>query len=379
MTLPGQQVIGPLTVYFPDVSTPEFWFMRDLTEILGVETNAEAEERLCAALGSSTRTIDIDSEADNVLVHASSGPAMVRVLSALDSVAVNRPLWTADELRRTHDAMRVWRRPKPVAYRVDAIASVPLRGGRFGAVHVAAFQEAGSVRGCPLVLLLDLCARSREDLARAIAEGEGKPVGCYVIVETEISSGEWPVLGTRPIRDVDVAALLARERGASSGAPCATDFVEAYAGLRAWDSYDPREYELKLLPGVPPPPSRRYRRDIFEARLVAAFGRQPEAIHEGPAVLDVHIAYPGDGLPRLIDLPKSRQLAERMRAQVPGTSAVTIGGGRGFLDVFARTTDAAAGIRVVEQAAHDLRIHRETLVEAFPAINLEGLEYSAET
>jgi hypothetical protein len=90
-------------------------------------------------------------------------------------------------------------------------------------------------------------------------------------------------------------------------------------------------------------------------------------------VLDVHIAYPGDGLPRIIDLPRSRQLAERIARDVPGASIVVTGGGRGFLDVFASTTDAAVGVRSVEVAARGLGIDRVTMVEAFSAVSLEGL------
>jgi hypothetical protein len=99
----------------------------------------------------------------------------------------------------------------------------------------------------------------------------------------------------------------------------------------------------------------------------------PELVTAGPAVLDVHIAYPGDGPPRPIDLPNARKLAKRIERDVPGASTVLSGGGRGFLDVFASTTDAAAGLRIVEVAAHGLGIHRVTMVEAYPTVALDGL------
>jgi hypothetical protein len=368
--------IGPVTIHLPDASIADFWFMRDLAELLGVETNAEAESLLEAALGSARRGVDLDREADFVFVHAEGPAAMVRVLEALNSIAVNRPLWAPDEIRHATELMRAWRRPTPVPYDVGSVVRVPLRDGTFGAAHVVAFAYGGSVRGLPLVVLLDVRSATGEDLAVATARGDGTGVGGAVILDSEIVSGEWPVVGTRSSGG-DHGALLAREEGQSSSASLMAGFLDAYHGLRLWDAMaDPRFYELILLPGVPPPASRRYLRDVFEQRVQAACGRTPHTVATGPAVLDVHIAYPGGGLPRLIDLPKSRQLAERIARDVPGASIVVTGGGCGFLDVFASTTDAAAGIRAVEIAARDLGIDRVTMVEAFPALSLEGLRES---
>jgi hypothetical protein len=370
----GEIAIGPLTVYFPDASLPDFWFAEDLTGMLGVETNDEAEQLLKAALGPSLRGFDLDSEADNVVLSAKGAAAMTRALAALDRIAVRRPLWTSGDLHDASEAMRAWRRPKPIPYDVGVVVGLPLRDGTFGAGHVVGFQTAGTLRGFPLVVALDAHVAGPDDLARIVRNGGGPAVGCRVVIDHEILTGEWPVVGTRAV-DVDAAqALLSREQGTSSSASLLTAFVEAYLGLRPWDEFhDPRKNELLLLPGIPPPASRCYLRDLFERRLTASFGRLPAAVLEGPAVLDVHIAYPGNGLPRLIDLPKSRQLAARIRSDVRGASEVFTGGGRGFLDVFAATTDAAAGIRAVEAAARDLGIHRETMVEAFPTVKIDGL------
>jgi hypothetical protein len=251
-----------------------------------------------------------------------------------------------------------------------------MRDRSFGAGHVVAFDHAGTVRGSPLVVALDLRAASLQDVARAVGDHQGSGVGCAMIVDSEIVSGEWPLVGTRLVRE-DTSALLRREAGTTSSGGLFAWFLDAYFGIAPWDAlFDPRHFELMLLPGVPPPVSRRYVRDLVERRMIEMHGRHPSPIVTGPGLLDVHIAYPGDGLPRLIDLPKSRQLAERMRRDVPGAATVVTGGGRGFLDVFANTSDAASGVRAAETAARDLGIHRETMVEAFPAVSLEGLTFT---
>jgi hypothetical protein len=263
---PDHIAIGPVTVYFPDASIAEFWFMQDLTAVLGVETNAEAETTLVAALGSSRRGLDFDSEADAVVVHAKGVAALVRVLEALNSIAVLRPLWTPDELRDATEVMRAWRRPKPLPYDLGAIVGVPLRDGTLGAGHVVAFTDGGSVRGSPLVVLLDLRAPTREELTAAVSRGDGNGVGCAVMIQSEIVSGEWPIVGTRPV-DVDVGALMAREARTSSSGGLLAWFLDAFHGFRLWDEmWDPQFYELMLLPGVAPPDSRRYLRDALRQR-----------------------------------------------------------------------------------------------------------------
>ena len=85
------------------------------------------------------------------------------------------------------------------------------------------------------------------------------------------------------------------------------------------------------------------------------------------------IAYPGNGLPRVIDLPKSRQLVEKIRRTVPGATVVDAGGGGGTFDLFVATSDAAEGRQAIERAAAELRLHNDVFMEAFPAVCLEAL------
>jgi hypothetical protein len=106
---------------------------------------------------------------------------------------------------------------------------------------------------------------------------------------------------------------------------------------------------------------------------VNAFGRITDPVTRGPAVLHVHIAYPGNGLPRIIDGPKVPRLEALMRRTVPGIAEVFTGGGQGFLDVIANTSDAAVGVQATEQAVAELRLTKDTLIDCYPDVSLDGL------
>jgi hypothetical protein len=381
----GEVKLGPITIYCPDASIDTFWFMDDLTGVLGVEYNSEAQGRLEGALRGKMRGVDIDHEADNVVVHARGVKALTTVLVALDSVAVSRPLWSSAAFDEALAAMTAWRRPRPVPYDVGAVVAVPLKEydpkGRFGAALIATFASAlwaappkgRRERGSPLLWVLDLTAPSVAELRARLAVGAGKPMGCAIVIDGEIVTGEWPVIGRRDVTTAGALAALERERHESSSGHTVLALAMRYAGLWAWDFGNPEYAEKHLLPGLEPPPDRRYLRELLEARLTAAFGRVPDGVREGPAVLHVHIAYPGSGLPRIIDVPKAPWLAKLMKERVPGVGEIYTGGGGGFLDVIARTSDAQAAVRATEQALAELRLTKDAFIDCYPEVSLDDL------
>ena len=94
---------------------------------------------------------------------------------------------------------------------------------------------------------------------------------------------------------------------------------------------------------------------------------------DGPSVLHVHIAYPGGGLPRIIDVPKAPRLAQLMKERLPGVGDVYTGGGGGFLDVIARASDARVALRATEQALAELRLTKDALIDCYPEVPLDDL------
>jgi hypothetical protein len=372
---PSDEVhLGPLTIALPDASTPELVLDADLTALLGVETNGEAEAKLRAALGRGRRGVESDSEAGSVLVHASGVDAMLRVLAAIDAIAPGRPLWTAAELEAAASAMRAWRRPKRVKYDAGALVAVPIEGGGFGAMHVGGFEDGGSRRGWPLAIALDVEAATLGAIAMALAAGVGRPVGARVIDDAPIKSGEWPLAGSRPVDEALARSLLERERGSSSSAGILAVFLGAWLGRLPWDVWgSPLDHDRMALEGVPPHAARRRLRDLVEARLREADASTTTPRAHDPALLDVRIAYRGSGPPALIDLPKQRRLTELLAARVPGAGVVLKGAGEGFLDVFVETDDAGAGVEAAERAAAEIGIAKDTLVEARARVPLAGL------
>jgi hypothetical protein len=123
-----------------------------------------------------------------------------------------------------------------------------------------------------------------------------------------------------------------------------------------------------LLPGLAPPPTRRCLREVFEQKLVASCGGMPKQIAAGPASIHIILAYPGTGAPRVIDLPKPRQLGERLAKSVPGAAGVRWGGSDGTFDVYVDTTDAASANEAVAAAVRELRLERDVIVETWPSI-----------
>ncbi len=368
-----EHALGPLRIHFPDATFSTFWFAHDLVDLVDAEDNADAQRRLATALAGDQRGVDLDHEADAVVAHARGWKAMATVLRALTGIA-SRPPWTDAELDELCHAMRAWRRPPAVRYDTGDVVAVPLCAGHVGAAQVAGFQEAGESRGHPLLLLFGRAPRTRAELSSLLGPEAEQPVGGKVIVDSEILTGEWPVIGRRSVGDVDVAALLARERGTSATGGVAVNFIEAYAGLRAWDAgYDPRAYEQMLLPGVEPPSDRRYLRDLLAARLIAAFGQVPEGPTTGSAIVHVHLVYPGHGAPRLVDLSRIRQLSLRVRQHVPGAEVLLTGGGDGFLDLITSTSDVVAASRAIDDAIAALGLSKDTLIDLYLPVALDRI------
>jgi hypothetical protein len=208
-------------------------------------------------------------------------------------------------------------------------------------------RALNALRSIAVSALFDVRATPITELEAMVAGGVGRPVAARFMMDTEMVSGEWSLAGARSIEHagVDLDAVAKREKGLSSGLGAAKSFLDAYFSLQPWDEwYDPRANDLMLLPGLAPPPTRRRLRDVFEQRLVAACSGVPKQT-TGPASIEVIIAYPGTGLPRVIDLPKPRQLSEKRRDiahDVDGRSRDGAQGGD--VTVLSRTKDVTLGL-----------------------------------
>jgi hypothetical protein len=83
--------IGPVQVHPPSEGLSDWWFLQDLTGLLGTDTNAEAEARLQHAIGRRSRDLlarlHFDSEAGGVGVTAKSEADIREVANAIADLA----------------------------------------------------------------------------------------------------------------------------------------------------------------------------------------------------------------------------------------------------------------------------------------------------
>ncbi len=349
--------IGPIDVHFPDATDATFWFMHDLAGIFGLETNAEAEATLRASiemLGEKSRR-EIDHEADYVFLHARKPEGLLAALRAVEHAA-GRPLYVEGELERARVEMAAWKRPKPVPYSEGDLLAVPLMDGTYGVIHTLAAQ---------VFLVLDARAASVNGLREALAMGAGVPIGGRSFSDHEILNGEWPIAGRRSPESSEQTEHVF---GGKTSGGSVVGFLESFFGLRPWDSmFDCDEHDEWLLPGVIAG-KRRLRRDIFNAQLRVLLGDPARRAEVGEATIHLTIAYKGGGRPRVIDKPKIRGVADRLR---PVSQGLWTGGGDGFFDVFARVPSVEALRVAVDQAAVESRIKDDILLECYAPFDVD--------
>lgn len=249
---------------------------------------------------------------------------------------------------------------KRVKVAAGQIVAVPLIDGTYGLLHVVVFK-IGIIaahfahRGAPPEGLLD-------GVDEALRTG---PIAMLKVTSDEIRVGDWPVIGHR---DRTYPAEMLDMKGISYTASMSRHLFNAYYGLLPWDGmHDPRCYEKMLLPGVPVPPTVRYKRD-FEKEAAAAAASAPTTnpappVTDGPAEIHIEIKYPGEGLPS-IELLHRRQALERSLAEAGAGEVTDAGGGGGVMDVYLQTSDVRRALPLVRAAVRAAGFEKDTTIEA---------------
>lgn len=135
------------------------------------------------------------------------------------------------------------------------VVAIPLADGAFGAAHVVA---AG------LFPAFAFYAR-RAPTPEALVDGweaAAEPPLAIASMPGWVADGTWPVVADQP-RDYSAYALPGVPPKISFTSHFASDFLNAYHGLAPWDGmHDPAYFEKQMLPGTPPPASRRFKKDF---------------------------------------------------------------------------------------------------------------------
>jgi hypothetical protein len=258
-------------------------------------------------------------------------------------------------------------RRRRVKLQLGQILAIPLCDGSFGLAHIAAVS--------PLITCAVFSVRRTQavelpaELERAL---DGGPVAVMMVTPNFVTDGSWPVIGQRA---PSYSAHLLDTKGRSATAGCLEDLLNAYHGLQPWDGMgDPRCFEKDMLPGVPVPPSVRYKRDFERDAATQAVAvtntaaTQPgaeQAITQGPGVIHIEIKYPGDDLPSM-PLLKRRQAIES-GLEAAGVGEVTdAGGGGGVMDIFLETNDVARALPFVHAAIKEAGFENDARIEVEP-------------
>lgn len=256
---------------------------------------------------------------------------------------------------------------KRVKVKTGQVVGVPLRDGTFALLHVGMFD--GDIAG----VLFARRAATAEQLLEGLDEAlRTHPIAAMAITSNRVEDGEWPLLSVRPSA---YPAEMVNTRGTSYTASMALALFEAYYGLQPWDEMaDPKYWEKRLLPGVPVPPTIRFKRD-FEADAAAtiaaasspstspAEAEEPDApITEGPAVIHIEMSYPGDDLPSVALLRQRHALEQALEAA--GAGEVTdAGGGGGIMDIYLEAEDVARAMPLVQAALAAAELGKNARVE----------------
>lgn len=243
--------VGPLTVFFPRGSERSFWFSEDLTELLGVEVNADAEARLRAALGERPPgRLGFDTEADAVLVRASNPDLLRHVLLTLRALSVDPEQLPVDVIEAGVAAMRAAPRPRRQRWAVGDVFGVPLADGTFTAGQVV--DTPGPRLGATLALMdhpprAALAADELEEIVTA------RTVTILHTTAADLDDGTFPVIGRGPVLvDPDSGPQGPVTRGHSwDGIGW---MANAWWGLYPWDGLaDPRALDKMLTSGLSAP------------------------------------------------------------------------------------------------------------------------------
>ena len=250
--------------------------------------------------------------------------------------------------------------------KAGVIFAVPLCDGTYGLGHVVVYEYDA------MCALFGTRSATPEDLLHGLDEVLSRPVAIVTLTGGELRSGEWPVIAFRePAYPPAWIPKFEGEGAVSYTATAGVGLLNAYHGLIPWDYMlaTPDFYKSMLLPGVPVPPTVRYKRDF-------ALSEQPAAVHgapseptpqvtEGPAEIHIQILYPGNGLPTVEQLHKRQELERRVEEE--GAGEVTdAGGGEGVLDIYLETGDVERAMPIVERLVAELGLAEDTLIEAGP-------------
>ena len=254
---------------------------------------------------------------------------------------------------------------KRVKFNVGDFFAVDLDDGTWGLGHIVA---ADATICCAL---FSARAPSVDALRAALNNARRQPVGLMVTTVVEIRAGRWPIVGhgAPDYPELRVPKLSGEGSGCYTVRVLA-EFLEAYHGLRPWDEWPMSAVWNReiLLPHLSVPPTARFQ---GPAQAPAPATSKPPPITDGPALVTIHLLYPGTGLPGTDLLRRRQELERRLEAGGAGEIEGAESGG-GVMEVYLRTDDVRRAVPLVEKLAAELGFADDMLIETAPVDDEEG-------
>ncbi len=255
---------------------------------------------------------------------------------------------------------------KRIKLEMGQLAAVPLLDGTYALIHVA--QCKIGMIAAHYAHRAKRTEQLLEGLTEAMANG---PIAMLKVTGDEVRDGLWPVIG---YKDPMYPAEMLDMKGVSHLAATSRFLFNAYYGLRPWDeAVIPGWYDRMLLPGIPVPPTVRYKRDFEKDAAAAARLAAPPPpptieetaappVTDGPAVIHIEIRYPGEDLPS-VELLHRRQALERTLEEAGAGTVTDAGGGGGVMDIYLRTADVRRAMPLVVNAAREAHFDNDSKIE----------------
>jgi hypothetical protein len=239
----GTTRLGPVTVHFPVRRLPFYWFAQDLAGTFRLAENDEAAEKLLETVAEARQGdgIEVDHEADQVIVRCKTPDALVTSVRAVAALAQPTTSLAQAEIEQFLAAASDWRQPIEIDWKPGDVFALQLLNGEFGFGRVLDSHY-------PTCALYEVTA---SDAKRPLGEIVGSRVLAHVRVGPDrLFDGRWPIIGNTPLGPVERLRAVfrgARQSWSGGTGELLEELANACNGLVPWNvKADERYYDVLL-------------------------------------------------------------------------------------------------------------------------------------
>ncbi|MEO0248885.1 MAG: Imm26 family immunity protein [candidate division WOR-3 bacterium] len=245
-------VIGPLIVHLPTATIPDFWLSHDLADLMGLESNSLAEEKLEGAVAclpmKIKNSVSLDHDSDFVTVHSNTAEGIVEMVKIILALAVNNSASRVDaeDMARFTSACEHCKAPARAKWARGDVFAVPLKNGSYGFGVVLEASET------PLLGLLDICSQTSN--VDSVALINTKIVSAQRVTPDLLDNGRWHIVGRRKrgVLGIICGGIRKLLRGGNPpsyviGSGIFENLANAYHGIEPWNVMDEEDFFDKLL------------------------------------------------------------------------------------------------------------------------------------